>query len=185
MIISSNNETYLTYLKKNKLPFDIQKLNIDLQNKSSAFINKPARAFWGSPTYPCFGWKEWCEVEQFDVDKYDWDNPVFWRLKKGSKVLQINRNEVTYGNTYLKPYITNPYKHIDINIQGLSYLEEEIVLDFEKILQDDIVAVQLMDGGIGHGFNFLTNPYERMFNSWDCESIVVLDKSKIEIIKEN
>lgn len=48
------------------------------------------------------------------------------------------------------------------------------------MLEDGIVAVELMDGWIGHRFeNFL----EASFNTWDCESIVVLDETKIEILE--
>ena len=53
------------------------------------------------------------------------------------------------------------------------------VLDWNKMLEDGIVAVQLMNGSIGHRF---INKLEEQFNGWDCESIVVLDKSRLKFI---
>ena len=66
-----------------------------------------------------------------------------------------------------------------IKYQKLSFNYIMASLDFNKLLEDNIIAVQLLDGSIGH--RFITD-IETMFNSWDCESIVVLDESKIEFL---
>ena len=53
-------------------------------------------------------------------------------------------------------------------------------LDYNKIVEDGIDAVELMSAYVGH--LFINNKYERIFNSWDCESIVVLNKDVLEFI---
>ena len=51
-------------------------------------------------------------------------------------------------------------------------------LDFITMYNDGIIAVELLNASIGHSFLRLDR-VELMFNSWDCESIVVLDKDCI------
>lgn len=175
MIEISNNEEYLTYLKKNRFPFDETKINTNIQNKSIC-LNKPRGAWWGSPINAEFGWKEWCLCNNFEIDNYDWENPIKWRLQEGSKILRIELLDVldeekSILNNYV--YTDDRYKYLQLSILGRE-------LDFNKILEGEIVAVELMDGSIGHRF---INSLESMFYSWDCESIVVLDETKIEILE--
>lgn len=174
MIEISNSEEYLSYFKKSKLPFDKSKIHIVFDSRPH--LNKPLCAFWGSPSNAIFGWKEWCECEDFCLDEYDWDNPIRWRLKPNSKILRIDINDVKdeYNS------ILNKYLSINDIYKGMPFNRFMLELDFNKILDDDIVAIELMDGSIGHRF---INPIETMFNTWDCESIVVLDETKIEFIE--
>ena len=142
-------------------------------------INKPNCAWWGSPKDAEFGWKEWCFCQEFEIDGYDWENPIEWTLDKNSKVLKIDWDDIKdEDNSILKPYLFH-----DPNFKGC-WSRLCFYLDFNSMLDDGISAVQLMDGRIGHSFGFLDNPYETMFNTWDCESIVVLDDSKIKFIKK-
>lgn len=161
MIVESNKNTkYVTYLKEGIL-FDPDKIVIDLNNKYNGFLFKPDRGFWGSPVDAEYGWKEWCEDVYFG--SYDFNKPVYWTLTSG-KILQVGWDEVKNKETsILTKYINYPYN----------------ILDWNKMLKDDIVAVQLMDGCIGHRF---INELEKQFNGWDCESIVVLDKSRLNFV---
>ena len=161
---------YVTYGLGNKL--DISKIKTDLYCQ----IGKPKQAFWGSPVDADFGWKEWCYREEciptskglsFD-DYFSDDNKILWDLKEGTKVLMIN--EVEDLDEFIdKKYIV--YVRIFPNSDFKDY-----VWNFNKILEDGYSAIQLNDATIGH--NFRSN-VEILLSSWDCESIVVLDKSKI------
>lgn len=168
MIVESNeNIKYVTYLKEG-VSFDPSKIIIDLNNKHNGFLFKPDRGFWGSPIDASYGWKEWCENEEFG--SYDFNKPVYWTLTSG-KILQVgwdevNNKELSNLTKYIKPMMIGgccPYT----------------ILDWDKMLEDGIVAVQLMDGCIGHCFK---NILEEHFNGWDCQSIVVLDKSRLKFI---
>lgn len=161
MIVESNKDIkYVTYLRGGA-SFDPDKIVIDLDNKYNGFLFKPDRGFWGSPVDAEYGWKEWCEDEYFG--NYDFNKPVYWTLTSG-KILQVGWDEVKNKETsILTKYINYPYN----------------ILDWDKMLKDDIVAVQLMDSCIGHRF---INELEKQFNGWDCESIVVLDKSRLNFV---
>ena len=173
MIVKANKDIkYVTYLQKGDI-FDQSKIVIDLNNKHNGCLFKPDRGFWGSPIDARFGWKEWTKCEEFR--DYDYDNPIYWTLTSG-KILLVDWDEVENKETsnltkYIKPIYVTPVMIGDY----CSYS----VLDWNKMLEDDIVAVQLMDSYIGHCFKY---DLEERFNSWDCESIVVLDKSRLKFI---
>lgn len=168
MIVESNKDIkYVTYLREG-VSFDTDKIVIDLNNEHNGFLFKPDRGFWGSPVDAEYGWKEWCENEEFG--NYDFNNPVYWTLTSG-KILQVNwdeveNKEISNLTKYIKPMMIGDYCPYTI-------------LDWNKMLEDGIVAVQLMDGCIGHCFK---NRLEEQFNGWDCESIVVLDKSRLNFV---
>lgn len=172
MVELENGHQYYTFLKKKYLPFDLSKVKTFFGIPS--IRNKPNNAFWGSPIDTEYGWKEWCEREDFEVGSYDWDNPIKWKLKDGSKVYRIYYTDVLSEETSgLTKYLVENPLFKSSGIFGKC-------LDFELMLEDGIVAVELMDGWIGHRFeNFI----EASFYTWDCESIVVLDETKIEILE--
>lgn len=166
MIVEADkNNVYVTYLREGVL-FDPSKIVINLDNRHNGCLFKPDRGFWGSPVDARYGWKEWCENEEFG--NYDFNNPVYWTLTSG-KILLVDWDEVENKETSnLTKYVTTP-----------NYTDSYTILDWDKMLEDGIVAVQLMDGCIGHCFKY---DLEEHFNSWDCESIVVLDKSRLNFI---
>ena len=168
MIELAKDEIYITYIRENTI-FDKNKITTILTPTS---INKPTKAFWGSPINATFGWKEWCIREDFG--NYDWENPIKWKLEKNSKILKIDWCDLQNNIELLKKYINIP-----IESQKLGFRYFMASLDFNKLFEDNIIAVQLLDGSIGHRF---TMDIEMMFNSWDCESIVVLDETKIEFL---
>lgn len=170
MIKKANNEKYVTYFPPQKLPFNPNSISIQISG-ARAYINKPDCAFWGSPINSEFGWKEWCKSEEFG--DYDWNNPIIWKLEPNTSILEINWEDIISQDSILEKYTCCPYKNL-----GLNFMLRERALDFFKLLEDGISAVHLTDGSIGHRF-LADNPYEMMFNSWDCDSIVVLDKDKI------
>lgn len=163
MVENYVGKVYCTYLEYQDT-FNLGKIITDLH--SEPVINKPNKAWWGSPENAEYGWKEWCIDNEFG--NYDWEHPIHWRLMPGTNIYRISKLDIATSSgvklleRYLKIYGSHDH--------GSNHL------DFEKMLENDIHAVELLDAGIGHYF---MNKYEIMFNSWDCESIVVLDPSKI------
>ena len=166
MVENYVGRVYRTYLECQDT-FNLEKIITDLH--SERVINKPNKAWWGSSENAEYGWKEWCIDNEFG--NYDWEHPIRWMLVPGTNIYRIYKPDVSTGSgikhleRYLKVFGSQDY--------GSHYL------DFEKMLENDIHAVELMDAGIGHYF---INRYEMMFNCWDCESIVVLDPSKIILL---
>ncbi len=172
MIEFAKDEIYVTYIKKTNKPFNRDKIMtiIGIPNP----MNKPNSALWGSPIDAEFGWKEWCFLNGFKRD-YNWKNPIKWKLRPYSKVLKIDFEDIINEQTsILRKYIAD-----NKNIFGMDFDFPQIMFDFELMLKDGISAVQLMNSSIGH---FYGNDLEIAFNTWDCESIVVLDETKIEFL---
>lgn len=174
MIKTANDEKYVTYFPPERFPFDPDSIHIKITGERM-YINKPDRVFWGSPVDAEFGWKEWCESEDFG--NYNWDEPIVWKLKAGTKILEVNWEDIKSQNSILEKYTICPYRNLENEFMP-ELMRKEKVLDFFRLLEDGICAVHLIDGSIGHCFLW-DNPYERMFYTWDCDSIVVLDKTKI------
>ncbi len=161
LTLSNNKKIYITYTYGDK------EFNKDLirTHLKPNYANKPTEAFWGSPENAEYGWKEWCKSENYG--DYNFDHPIRWKLKDGSKIYTINLKSVTTinGISKLSRYIIIPNE-----------LKSMIYLNYRQMRNDNIAAVELLDARVGHLFR---NRIEISFNGWDCESIVVLDPSKI------
>lgn len=151
------NKEYVTYFNKGDI-FNKDSITINLE---SNFNNKPKTGFWGSPVDAAFGWKEWCENEEYG--DYDFENPIKWKLKEG-KIFQVDWDDLE----------TDEFNRYLIYTKDIFTPN----LDFITMHNDEIIAVELLNASIGHSFLRLDRT-ELMFNSWDCESIVVLDKDCI------
>jgi hypothetical protein len=182
--IKETNKTYVSYLRKG------DEFNKDLitTNLECTFNNKPTHAWWGSPEDADYGWKEWCISEEYG--NYDFDKPIRWKLKEGSKIFTIDLQTVTQVPSFLTDHMYK--KQIDFYIRKMPLEKDDIkyllhnttgfssyFINFEKLKDDGITAVELTNASVGHIF---LNGFEIMFNSWDCESIVVLDETKIEFL---
>lgn len=183
-IINSKNKTYVTYMLKENGKFNKDKIITNLEMR---FNNKPVNAFWGSPENAKLGWKEYCEQrkqsdiqyahefnEEPNIDlyyfKYEFNdnNAIKWKLEENSKIFTIDKEDM-----YEHPERIEKYLSIEVPVPKS--------FDFKKMLSDGIVAIELIDPGIGHR---CINSLELMFHDWDCESIVVLDPSKIIFLGE-
>lgn len=165
--------TYVTYGLGNR--FDTTKIHTDL----TSFADKPKAAWWGSPVDAKFGWKDWCMkaywipgdygIGEADFDSYFSDNnKILWTLVDDAKVLYIN--EIKDLDTCLESGLI-----VKLNEEGYNRYR----WDFNKVLATGYTAIELTDAMIGHYF---VKDIELIMNGWDCESIVVLDPSKIIIL---
>ena len=176
---TKDSDVYYTYLKKDR---SFNPCYITTYFGLPGIINKPDQAFCGCRTGSNYDWKKWCENENFELEVYNWQNPIFWKLEKDNKILRIDIQDVIKeDNNFLSKYLANPndYPEEFRNLLNFSYTA---IFDFNKFRRDDIIAVELMNGGIGHMF---MNKYERAFYAWDCDSIVVLDETKIIFCEDN
>ena len=169
MKVKSDNTIYIKYWYNHGESFDASKIQIELGNPEFQW-GKPDLGFWGSLWNASFGWKEWCIAENYG--DYDWNNPIYFRLKSNSTILKIYRED-------LNDDVLSKYVILDEKMYHAIH-REHYFLDYNKIVDDGIDAVELMDGSIGHSIWY--NKYEQIFNSWDCESIVVLNKDVLEFI---
>ena len=100
-----------------------------------------------------------------DEYEFNFDNAIYWTMKEGSKIYTID-----FIDTESDP-----------DNQLLQYIVEDefggCYLDYQRMKDDGIDAVELYNAAIGHLF---ISRIETMFNSWDCESIVVLNPDAIE-----
>lgn len=145
------------------------------------FRSKPESAWWGSRTDATFGWKHWCEREEFrQCDEFD---KSVWGLSDDSRILKVSRDDleilkyIVETKNYSEYYPIDVEKHLNCIMNGDSIFGS-YAIDFEKIKSDGYDAVELMDGTIGHGFYDLMSVLT-CFNGWDCESIVILSPEKI------
>lgn len=116
---------------------------------NSAYMNKPCGGFWGSPIDSVFGWKKWCEAEQF-MDCIE-ECSVRFRLTKDAKVIYVH------------------------SIEDLSKFKNlrrpEGVLDFEMLSK--LYDAFYLD--LSSDRNHL---YSAMYG-WDCDSIVVMNPDAV------
>lgn len=167
MVEVAGDQVYCTFLSSEKT-FDPAKI---VTNLTSTDLNKPRSAWWGSPIDAELGWAQWCLEEEFALDEYDFDkDPIAWTLPKDAKVFRV-----TWGDV-LNPPFGELYPFVDFYTDGIFH-SHYFKLNFNKLAEAGIVAVELTDPSIGHRFH---NPVESMFNYWDCQSIAVLDSSKIQ-----
>lgn len=152
-------KTYVTYGKGNTLDYKKLAENMSLNNRLSG---KPTRCLWGSPIDSKYGWKEWCLYENYwDESMFTDDNTILWTFTPHSTILSIK----DYDD--ILRCVSEGYIYKD----NCNYP----TLNFVKIFYEGYSAIELLDSNIGNGLR----EYERVFYGWDCESIVVLDPSKI------
>lgn len=149
---------------------DIKDIQTDL---ATAANMKPISALWGSPTDAEFGWKEWCEAEAYipgkrhmSFDEY-FKTYFTWTLKDDSKIYTISSMHDIQKLKYTDIiHISDRFSHY--------------IVDYKMAYDMGYTAIELCDPCLGHRFY---NDLELLFNSWDCESIVVLDPSKVILLE--
>jgi len=125
------------------------------------FNNKPRSAWWGSPTDASYGWKDFCISEQYRDDEISEDNRCIWTLPEDAKILTIDSKE-----SFLIALLS-------FNNSSAKYGYP--VLDFARLADRGYDAVELENISLCRG---LDNSL-RGWNTWDCQSIVVLHPEKI------
>lgn len=118
---------------------------------------KPRGGLWASPVDAAFGWKDWCEVEDFR--SYGSDTCFKFTLREGSKVLLIDNDDNLVD---LPKYVGPDFSHT-----------MWVSLDFEELMRQGYDAVEL---------NLSAD--HRLYYSlygWDCDSILVMNPDVVEV----
>lgn len=191
-MIKVTEKEYVSYLRYKSGEFDPNKISTDI-SLDRVYENKPDKAWWGSPVDAEYDWKKWCEDHgETDVN---FDKPIIWKLEEGSKVYFINAEDVVLKeDNPIFDYLVIKRKihslgRVDIIIDAPAKEKIAIIknkpalwhlecqMNYEKLLSDGIVGVELEDYSLIDKF---TDRLESSFNKWLCQSIVVLDHKKIE-----
>lgn len=129
-----------------------------LKNKFNEIQNqdwiKPFGGLWASDENAEYGWKQWCEQENFR--ECNEDNCFRFELKKDTKVLHI--------------------RSVEDAKQIITRTTDEYVskcIDFEKLKAYGIDAIELH---LSDDFGLYWQLY-----GWDCDSILILNK---DVVKE-
>lgn len=150
----------IEYIHYGSNKFDKNKFK-EIKNENDILLTKPTGGLWASRVNSKFGWKYWCEREDFrkeNLRKY-----FKFKLKKNSKILVIDNPEK----------LENLPKRNENNYLTEFNLKCKI-LDFEKLKENyDAIEVLLSN-------NYKLNSY-LMF--WDCDSLLVMNPNIIEEIK--
>ena len=150
--------SYITY----GMPYFDKSLLVPKSQPLLVRGNKPVGCFWGSPISAKFGWKEWCEAEEFY--KSDFSLYIVWKLKPDARILKIKSEKDIESLPVVIDYCLEFMPNIDYNL-----------------LRNKFDAVELLNPSLGKGL--YNSEKARGFSTWDCQSIVVLNPDKIEVIK--
>ena len=118
---------------------------------------KPTGGFWASPIETEWGWKDWCEAENYE--ECEKENSFTFTLSENANVLYLNNVED----------LDSLPKFLNNSIMGIVYL------DFEKILESGYDAIEIHLEAFS-----LEGLYGKLYG-WDCDSILIMNP---EIIKE-
>lgn len=153
--------------------------NPDLMKPIKNEWHKPKghTGLWASPIDAERGWLEWCEAEHFQIGPLD----KFFRftIAEPEKILYVHDLEST-KLLVRKYYIPRPYDDPLTAEQIIAILDNgdtvppTINLDFEAMERDGWVGLEIN----------LSEYYKLywLLYGWDCDSIVVFDKSQVEIL---
>jgi hypothetical protein len=120
---------------------------------------KPEGGLWTSPVNSQWGWKDWCDAEQFrECDK---QNSFIVHLKPGTKVVVIDGKK-------------DFEKLLETHGLDMPFMKRQGP-DFEKLFGDGYQAIWLTEKGQQETrFTFPSSLY-----GWDVETVLILDKNSV------
>ena len=122
--------------------------------KNEPYFCKPKGGLWASPVDAEYGWRDWCEAENFrECSK---DNSFSFALKGNAKVYHIRSVSDVKAMPQVNTGITTFY-----------------IPDFEKMLADGWDAIELHMSECGALYWALYG--------WDCDCILVLNPDIVEV----
>ena len=140
---------YIHYGHKHFSPDSFQPI------KNESYRNKPRGGLWASPVDAPFGWKDWCEAE--DYSECDERNASTFTLNSKANVYLISSVQ---------------------DVQAMPRVECEITSmffpDFEKMLADGWDAIEFH-------LSECSELYWVLYG-WDCDSILVMNPDVVEEI---
>lgn len=148
------SKIYIHYGSKRFRP----KLFKPIRNRD--FFNKPDGGLWASAVDAEYGWKQWCEDEDYCECN---DQEAFrFTLADGANVVHI-RDAADLTDL---PKTTNPHDFTWVSNASL---------DFEKMLADGVDAIELK---LSDNWQMYWDMY-----GWDCDCILVLNPDVVQEIR--
>jgi hypothetical protein len=130
--------------------------------KNRPISAKPEGGLWASPLGAKHGWKEWCEGNEFHVEKLE---------KSFQFTLAENANILTLRSTDQLRGLPEAKQEFDMGINAW------VCLDFEKLAADGVDAI-LVDISGDETAEWMEGLYWKLYG-WDCDSILILNKEII------
>lgn len=123
-------------------------------------FSKPDGGLWASPVDAKYGWSGWCEENDFR--ECNEDNSFTFTLREGANVLHIR--DIEY-------------------LERLPQIKSEYALwcqlDFEKLLEDGIDAIELhLSEEDVSNLTVCEGLYWSLYG-WDCDSILIMNPNVI------
>lgn len=155
------------YIHYNSDEYDKERLRraVNDPEKHRPFYDKP-HGLWASPEKCDLSWKDWCEYEDFYVEKLE--KSFKFKLSPNAKILRINR-------------LKDAYKYIIIEVDdflsdpNLTYTS--LKLDLAQIYHYyDAMEVNMSNDYINFHNNII-------FNAWDVDSICIWNPDVIIPVK--
>ena len=136
--------------------------------KNNLLFVKPEGGMWGSIENATYGWKQWCEDQDFNVFKLE--KHFRFSFAPHTNILQINNKDDLAELPKVEPPVVN----------GSAFptsLMPWVLLDFEKLLTDGVDAIQVNMSN-DTAIKFDDRLYQALYG-WDCDSVLVMNKDVI------
>ena len=145
-----------TYIHYGCNAFDINKFTTPQNRK---YFNKPFGGLWASRIDAEYGWKQWCEKEDFY--ECSEDNSFLFTISDNANILYINCvNDVD----------KLPDQKIDLSLTCIK------TVDFEQLVANGIDAIEF---NISNDWDLYMALY-----GWDCDSTLILNPNVIKTIQK-
>lgn len=158
--MQQNNPGVLIHYGNSK--FNPEKF-IPARNRPGCGMNKPIGGLWASPLNSKWGWKHWCDAEQFR------------ECTEGFQFTLSDKANIVVLNNLMD------LKELPLVPSSELIIKDFMELDFNKLLASGVDAVWLTLNGLnslGRCFHFEGMP---PFYGWDCESVLILRPDNIVI----
>ena len=137
----------------------------DVHGSEGGMFNKPDGGLWASPEDAEFGWRAWCECEEFETERLK--KSFRFRLSPEARILELTPENVWAlpGDSVLRkrlgwmPYDRSPFSKV-------------VGIDFAKLAEDyDVLECSISKYPALYRFLY----------GWDCDCILVLNKEVIVV----
>ena len=151
------NKIWVSYGSETFEPIKFKSIVIDM---SCRCLNKPYGGLWASPADSKYGWKDWCEMEDFRTDRLSVS--FEFKLSVESKIYVIDNMAdleciSTAGPNEMGRYYINYELLLDMGYDGL-FVTSYAARAFHLYTNDDLI---------------------NDLNAWDCESICIFNKDVV------
>lgn len=143
-----------TYIHYGCNAFDINKFTAPRNRK---YFNKPFGGLWASRMDAEYGWKQWCEAENFC--ECSEDNSFLFTISDNANILYIN---------CVDDVERLPDQKIDLSLTCVK------TVDFEQLIANGIDAIEF---NISNDWDLYMALY-----GWDCDSTLILNPNIIKTL---